>query len=105
MIKLVLIRHGQSIWRIDNKFIGWTDVELSPNGIKEAINEGNILKKCFTFDVTYTSVLKMTEDTLKYVLEQLNEENIVINYNWKLNERCYWAIQGLNKDETRKNIE
>ena len=103
MIKLVLVRHGQSIWNLENKFTGWTDVELSVNGIKEAKEAGKVLKeKGFTFDIAYTSVLKRANDTLKYILEELNEENINIKYNYKLNERHYGALQGLNKDETRK---
>ena len=103
MIKLVLVRHGQSIWNLENKFTGWTDVELSVNGIKEAKEAGKVLKeKGFTFDIAYTSVLKRANDTLKYILEELKEENINIKYNYKLNERHYGALQGLNKDETRK---
>lgn len=104
MIKLVLVRHGQSIWNLENRFTGWTDVELSENGIKEAIDAGKALKNNgFTFDVAYTSVLKRANDTLSYILKELNEENIPINYSYKLNERHYGALQGLNKDETRKN--
>lgn len=103
MIKLVLVRHGQSIWNLENRFTGWTDVDLSENGIKEAIDAGIILKnKGFTFDVAYTSVLKRAKDTLNYILKELNEENIIIKSNWRLNERHYGALQGLNKDETRK---
>lgn len=103
MIKLVLVRHGQSIWNLENRFTGWTDVELSENGIKEAIDAGKALKNNgFTFDVAYTSVLKRANDTLSYILKELNEENIPINYSYKLNERHYGALQGLNKDETRK---
>ena len=104
MIKLVLVRHGQSIWNLENRFTGWTDVELSENGIKEAIDAGKALKNNgFTFDAAYTSVLKRANDTLSYILKELNEENIPINYSYKLNERHYGALQGLNKDETRKN--
>ena len=103
MIKLVLVRHGQSIWNLENRFTGWTDVELSENGIKEAIDAGKVLKeKEFTFDIAYTSVLKRAEDTLSYILKELNEENIEIKRSWRLNERHYGALQGLNKDETRK---
>ena len=102
MIKLVLVRHGQSVWNLENKFTGWTDVELSSNGIKEAIDAGKVLReKGFTFDVAYTSVLKRANDTLKYILKELDEENIEIKYSYKLNERHYGALQGLNKDETR----
>lgn len=102
MIKLVLIRHGQSMWNLENKFTGWTDVELSTLGIEEAKNAGRLLKKNnFTFDLAYTSVLKRAEDTLKYILEELNED-IEIRRSWRLNERLYGALQGLNKDETRE---
>ena len=103
MIKLVLVRHGQSIWNLENKFTGWTDVGLSSNGVNEAIEAGKVLKeKGFTFDLAYTSVLKRAEDTLTYILKKMNEENIEIRRSWKLNERHYGALQGLNKDETRK---
>ena len=103
MIKLVLVRHGQSIWNLENKFTGWTDVGLSSNGVNEAIEAGKVLKeKGFTFDLAYTSVLKRAEDTLTYILKEMNEENIEIKRSWKLNERQYGALQGLNKDETRK---
>lgn len=103
MIKLVLVRHGQSIWNLENKFTGWTDVGLSNNGITEAIEAGKVLKeKEFTFDLAYTSVLKRAEDTLTYILKEMNEKDIEIRRSWKLNERHYGALQGLNKDETRK---
>ena len=103
MIKLVIVRHGQSIWNLENKFTGWTDVDLSENGIKEAKDAGEILKsKNYKFDIAYTSLLKRAQDTLKYILEELNETNIEIKESYKLNERHYGALQGLNKDETRK---
>ena len=103
MINLVLVRHGQSIWNLENKFTGWTDVGLSSNGVNEAIEAGKVLKeKGFTFDLAYTSVLKRAEDTLTYILKEMTEENIEIRRSWKLNERHYGALQGLNKDETRK---
>ena len=102
MIKLVLVRHGQSVWNLENKFTGWTDVDLSENGIIEAHNAGKLLKENnYTFDLAYTSVLKRANRTLDIILEELNL-NIPINYSWKLNERHYGALQGLNKDETRK---
>ncbi len=101
MIKLVLVRHGQSMWNLENKFTGWTDVELSENGVKEAIEAGKALKeKGFTFDVAYTSVLKRANHTLEYILKELGEENIPIKRSWRLNERHYGALQGLNKQET-----
>ena len=103
MIKLVIVRHGQSIWNLENKFTGWTDVDLSENGIKEAKEAGKILKsKNYKFDIAYTSLLKRAQDTLKYILEELDETNIEIKESYKLNERHYGALQGLNKDETRK---
>ena len=98
MIKLVLVRHGQSMWNLENRFTGWTDVELSEQGIKEAKEE----EKGFNFDVAYTSVLKRANDTLKYILEELGEENIPVKKSWRLNERHYGALQGLNKDETKE---
>lgn len=103
MIRLVLVRHGQSIWNLENRFTGWTDVELSEQGINEAKEAGKILKdKGFEFDVAYTSVLKRANDTLKYILEELGEKDIPIKKSWRLNERHYGALQGLNKDETRQ---
>ena len=102
-MKLVLVRHGQSIWNLENKFTGWTDVELSDNGIKEAKEAGKLLKENeFTFNVAYTSVLKRASETLNIILKELGEENIPIHYSWKLNERHYGALQGLNKDDTRR---
>ena len=103
MIKLVLVRHGQSMWNLENRFTGWTDVELSEQGIKEAKEAGKVLKeKGFSFDVAYTSVLKRANDTLKYILEELGEQDIPVKKSWRLNERHYGALQGLNKDETRE---
>ena len=103
MKRLVIVRHGQSVWNLENRFTGWTDVELSSNGILEAKNAGKLLKeKEYTFDVAFTSVLKRANDTLNYILKELNEENIPVYYDYRLNERHYGALQGLNKDETRK---
>ena len=103
MIKLVLVRHGESKWNLENKFTGWTDVDLSENGIKEAVEAGEALKeKGFSFDLAFTSVLKRANDTLDIILKELNEENIEIRKSWRLNERHYGALQGLNKDETRE---
>ena len=103
MIKLVLVRHGQSMWNLENKFTGWTDVELSEKGVEEAKEAGKVLKEQgFHFDLAFTSILKRAEDTLRYILKEMNEENIEIKRSWKLNERHYGALQGLNKDETRK---
>ena len=103
MIKLVLVRHGQSMWNLENRFTGWTDVELSEQGIKEAKEAGKVLKeKGFSFDVAYTSVLKRANDTLGYILEELGEQDIPVKKSWRLNERHYGALQGLNKDETKE---
>ena len=103
MIKLVLVRHGQSMWNLENKFTGWTDVELSPKGIAEAKEAGKVLKEMgFSFDLAFTSVLKRAEDALRYILKEMNEENIEIKRSWKLNERHYGALQGLNKEETKE---
>ena len=102
MIKLVLVRHGQSIWNLENKFTGWTDVGLSEKGILEAEEAGKILKKNgFHFDLAYTSVLRRAIDTLNIILREMGEEP-EIRESYKLNERHYGALQGLNKDETRK---
>ena len=103
MKKLVIVRHGQSLWNLENKFTGWTDVGLSEKGIEEAKNAGLLLKELnYTFDIAYTSVLKRANDTLYYILDELNERNIPIKYSYKLNERHYGALQGLNKDETKE---
>ena len=103
MIKLVLVRHGQSIWNLENRFTGWTDVPLSEKGVKEAQEAGMVLKeKGFTFDLAFTSVLKRAEDTLDYILKEMDLSNIEIRHSWRLNERHYGALQGLNKDETKK---
>lgn len=102
-MKLVLLRHGESVWNKENKFTGWTDVELSDKGIEEAKQAGIILKdNNFVFDIAFTSVLKRSKDTLYYVLEKLGNPNITTQYSWKLNERHYGALQGLNKEETRE---
>ncbi len=103
MKKLVIVRHGQSQWNLENRFTGWTDVDLSEKGEQEAKEAGIALKKAgFTFDVAFTSVLKRANNTLYYILDELGERNIPIKYSYKLNERHYGALQGLNKDETRK---
>ena len=103
MIKLVLVRHGQSVWNLENKFTGWTDVDLSAQGVEEAKEAGKILKeKGFHFDLAFTSVLKRAENTLEYILEEMGEENIEVRRSWKLNERHYGALQGLNKEETKE---
>ena len=103
MIKFVLVRHGQSIWNLENRFTGWTDVPLSEKGVKEAQEAGMVLKeKGFTFDLAFTSVLKRAEDTLDYILKEMDLSDIEIRHSWRLNERHYGALQGLNKDDTKK---
>ena len=102
MFKLVLVRHGQSMWNLENRFTGWTDVELSEKGIEEAKEAGKVLKnQGFKFDLAFTSVLKRAEHTLDLILNEMDEKNIEIRRSWKLNERHYGALQGLNKDETK----
>lgn len=101
MKKLVLIRHGESVWNMENRFTGWTDVTLSEKGIEEAKNAGALLKENgYMFDMAFSSVLKRANDTLDYVLKGLNQTDIKVVYNYKLNERHYGALQGLNKAET-----
>lgn len=101
MSKLIMIRHGQSLWNLENKFTGWTDIGLSEQGIKEAIEAGKRLKKAnLHFDIAFTSVLKRAIDTLDDVLKEMHVKNCPIQKSWRLNERHYGALQGLNKKET-----
>lgn len=103
-MKLVLLRHGESVWNKENRFTGWTDVDLSENGVKEAENAGKLLKdKGYTFDVSFTSILKRANRTLEIVLKEMNL-NIPVYYSYRLNERHYGALQGLNIDEMRKKF-
>jgi len=101
MVRLVLLRHGESVWNKENRFTGWTDVDLSEKGVGEARQAGVILKeKEFTFDVVFTSVLKRAIRTLEIVLAEMNLKDIPVLKSWRLNERHYGALQGLNKAET-----
>ncbi len=101
MIKLILIRHGESIWNKENIFTGWTDIKLSYKGIKEAKNAGVILKKNkIYFEHAYTSYLKRAIHTLWFILNELDLVWMKVNKNWELNERHYGALQGHNKDYT-----
>ncbi|EHI55012.1 2,3-bisphosphoglycerate-dependent phosphoglycerate mutase [Johnsonella ignava ATCC 51276] len=101
MKNLVLIRHGESEWNLANRFTGWTDVDLSEKGVKEAKNGGIQLKKDgFDFDICYTSYLKRAIHTLNNVLFEMDREWLPVVKSWKLNERHYGALQGLNKSET-----
>ena len=100
MYKLVLLRHGQSTWNLENRFTGWTDVGLSEQGYTEAHSAGQLLKEGGdTFDIAYTSVLRRAIQTLWIVLEELGLEWIPVVNAWQLNERHYGALQGLNKAE------
>ncbi len=101
MIKLVFLRHGQSVWNLENRFTGWTDVDLSEQGIKEAHQAGKLLKAMgYGFDVAFASVLKRAIRTLWIVLDEMNLMWIPTNCSWRLNERHYGALQGLNKQDT-----
>jgi 2,3-bisphosphoglycerate-dependent phosphoglycerate mutase len=101
MKKLVLLRHGESTWNKENRFTGWTDVGLSEKGIQEAIESGRILlKEGYAFDIAFTSVLKRAIKTLWIALEEMDLMWIPVYRNWRLNERHYGALQGLNKAET-----
>lgn len=100
MKKLVLLRHGESTWNKENRFTGWTDVDLSEKGMSEANKAGEVLKKeGFVFDVAYTSVLKRAIRTLWITLDKMDLMWIPVNNSWRLNERHYGALQGLNKSE------
>lgn len=101
MIKLVLLRHGESIWNKENRFTGWTDVDLSEKGREEAKKAGELLKEGgYTFDIAYTSVLKRAIRTLWTVLDEMDLMWIPVVRSWRLNERHYGGLQGLNKSET-----
>lgn len=101
MHKLVLLRHGESTWNKENRFTGWTDVDLTDQGRKEAKTAGEVLKKeGYSFDLAYCSVLKRALRTLWIVLDQLDELWIPVEKSWRLNERHYGGLQGLNKSET-----
>lgn len=101
MYKIVLLRHGESTWNKENRFTGWTDVDLTEQGVGEARNAGKLLKaEGFQFDIAFTSVLKRANKTLNVVLEELDELWIPVEHSWRLNERHYGALQGLDKGET-----
>jgi len=105
MHKMVLLRHGESQWNKENRFTGWTDVDLSEKGVQEAEEAGAYLrKKGYTFDIAYTSVLKRSIRTLWIVLDRMDLMWIPVERNWRLNERHYGALQGLNKTETAKKF-
>ena len=103
MYKIVLLRHGESVWNKENRFTGWTDVGLSELGIREAKDAGQVLKKeGYVFDVVFTSVLKRAIDTTNIVLNEMGLSVIDTRCAWQLNERHYGALQGLNKGEMAK---
>jgi 2,3-bisphosphoglycerate-dependent phosphoglycerate mutase len=105
MYKLVLLRHGESQWNLDNRFTGWTDVDLTENGRREAQAAGELLQReGYGFDIAYTSVLKRAIRTLWITLDALDEMWIPVVHSWRLNERHYGALQGLNKAETAKKF-
>ncbi len=101
MHKLVLLRHGESDWNRENRFTGWTDVDLSPRGVEEARSAGRLLRaEGLRFDLAFTSVLRRAIRTLWLVLEEMDLQWIPVQKSWRLNERHYGALQGLNKAET-----
>src|SRR3990167_2382002 len=101
MYKIVLIRHGESTWNLENRFTGWTDVDLTPTGVSQAMSAGKLLKaEGYEFDLCYTSVLKRAIHTLWYALDEMDRTWLPVQKSWRLNERHYGALQGLNKGET-----
>jgi len=103
MYKLVLVRHGESTWNLDNRFTGWTDVDLTATGVEQAKNAGRLLKADgYEFDLAYTSVLKRATRTLWHCLDEMNRTWLPVVHSWRLNERHYGALQGLNKTDMAK---
>lgn len=103
MYKLVLIRHGESTWNLENRFTGWTDVDLTPTGVLQAQAAGQLLKaEGYDFDIAYTSVLKRATRTLWHTLDEMDRTWLPVVHSWRLNERHYGGLQGLNKAETAK---
>jgi 2,3-bisphosphoglycerate-dependent phosphoglycerate mutase len=103
MYKLVLIRHGESTWNLENRFTGWTDVDLTPTGIQQAQDAGRLLRaEGYDFDLCFTSVLKRATHTLWHCLDALDRTWLPVQHSWRLNERHYGALQGLNKAETAR---
>ncbi len=101
MVKLVLVRHGQSTWNLENRFTGWTDVDLSEQGVREAHEAADVLRReGYTFDLAFTSVLKRAIRTLWIVLDDMDLMWVPVYRSWRLNERHYGVLQGLNKKET-----
>jgi len=105
MIKLVLLRHGESIWNRENRFTGWTDVDLSEHGKEQSLKAGQLLNiEGYSFDVTYTSVLKRAIRTLWIVLDEMDLMWVPVYRSWRLNERHYGGLQGLNKQATTEKL-
>ena len=103
MHKLVLVRHGESSWNLENRFTGWTDVDLTPTGISQAKEAGRLLKaEGYEFDLAYTSVLKRATRTLWHCLDEMDRTWLPVVHSWRLNERHYGALQGLDKAETAR---
>lgn len=103
MYKLVLVRHGESTWNLENRFTGWTDVDLTPTGVEQAKNAGRLLKaEGYEFDLAYTSVLKRATRTLWHCLDEMDRTWLPVVHSWRLNERHYGALQGLNKADMAK---
>jgi 2,3-bisphosphoglycerate-dependent phosphoglycerate mutase len=103
MYKLVLIRHGESTWNLENRFTGWTDVDLTPTGVEQAKNAGRLLKAGgYEFDLACTSVLKRATRTLWHTLDEMDRTWLPVVHSWRLNERHYGALQGLNKADMAK---
>lgn len=103
MYKLVLIRHGESTWNLENRFTGWTDVDLTATGLEQAKNAGRLLKaEGYDFDLAYTSVLKRATRTLWHTLDEMDRTWLPVVHSWRLNERHYGALQGLNKADTAR---
>ena len=101
MYKIVFMRHGESTWNLENRFTGWTDVDLTEKGVTEAKSAGTVLKQeGFTFDLAYTSVLKRAIRTLRLTLDEMDLMYLPVKHDWRLNERHYGALQGLDKGET-----
>ena len=99
--KLILLRHGESQWNLENRFTGWTDVDLTNSGKDEARKAGLLLKESqFKFDLVLTSYLRRSINTCKICLKELNNDDVIVNSSWRLNERHYGNLQGLNKAET-----
>ena len=105
MNRLILIRHGQSLWNAENRFTGWVDSPLSERGIQEAIKAGRLIKELnIDIEEAFTSFLSRAIDTLNFLLKELDKNNLIINKTWYLNERHYGSLTGLNKEETKQKI-